>query len=93
MYYENLPFRFDTRGIIYNKRGHVYKINLGTYKFNKIVDGDKNQIISIGSLVESDKGVVFSYEKYNSKGTMLEEKVGSLETKKINEIHSIHYQI
>ena len=88
MYYENLPFRFDTRGIIYNKRGHVYKVNLGTNKFNKIVDGDKNQIISIGSLVESDKGIVFSYEKYNSKGTRLEEKVGSLETKKIKEIHS-----
>ena len=28
MYYENLPFRFDTRGIIYNKRAHVYKVNI-----------------------------------------------------------------
>ena len=55
MYYENLPFRFDTKGIIYNKRGHVYKVNLKTLKFNKIVDGDKSNIISIDSLAESKK--------------------------------------
>mgnify|MGYP007000042632 len=56
MYYENLPFRFDTKGIIYNKRGHVYKVNLKTLKFNKIVDGDKSNIVSIDSLAESKKG-------------------------------------
>ena len=38
MYYENLPFRFDTRGIIYNKRGNVYKVNLQNGKSEKIVD-------------------------------------------------------
>ena len=38
MYYENLPFRFDTRGIIYNKRAHVYKVNIRTKKFtNKTI--------------------------------------------------------
>ena len=88
MYYENLPFRFDTRGIIYNKRGHVYKVNLKTKKFNKIVDGDKSDIISIDSLAENKDGITISYNQYNSKGTMLEEKIGSLGGTKIKEIFS-----
>ena len=88
MYYENLPFRFDTRGIIYNKRGHVYKVNLKTKKINKIVDGDKSDIISIDSLAESKDGVTIAYNQYNSKGTMLEEKIGSLEGINIKEIFS-----
>ena len=88
MYFENLPFRFDTKGIIYNKRSHIYRVNLNTKKFSKIVNGDKDNIISIESLVEAKKGIVFSYDQYNSKGTMLEEKIGSLEATKINEIYS-----
>ena len=51
MYYENLPFRFDTRVIIYNKRAYVYKVNIQTKKFTKIIDGDAKDIISIESLV------------------------------------------
>ena len=47
MYFENLPFRFDTVGIIYNKRAHIYKVNIQTKKFTKIVDGDTRNIISI----------------------------------------------
>ncbi len=88
MYYENLPFRFDTRGIIYNKRSHVYKVNIRTKKFTKIVDGDAKDIISIESLVEGDKGLVLSFDQYNSKGTMLEEKIGAIDGSKIKEIYS-----
>jgi len=88
MYYENLPFRFDTRGIIYNKRANVYKVNIRTKKFNKIIDGDAKNIISIESLVEGDKGLVLSFDQYNSKGTMLEEKIGALEGSKLKEIYS-----
>jgi len=88
MYFENLPFRFDTKGIIYNKRSHIYRVNLNTKKFSKIVNGDKDNIISIESLVEAKKNIIFSYDQYNSKGTMLEEKIGSLEGTKINEIYS-----
>ena len=88
MYYENLPFRFDTRGIIYNKRANVYKVNIRTKKFNKIIDGDAKNIISIESLVEEDKGLVLSFDQYNSKGTMLEEKIGALEGSKLKEIYS-----
>jgi dipeptidyl aminopeptidase/acylaminoacyl peptidase len=88
MYFENLPFRFDTKGIIYNKRSHIYRVNLNTKKFSKIVNGDKDNIISIESLVEAKKSIIFSYDQYNSKGTMLEEKIGSLEATKINEIYS-----
>ena len=62
MYFENLPFRFDTKGIIYNKRSHIYKVNLNTKKFSKIVNGDKNNILSIQSLVEGKKNLIFSYD-------------------------------
>ena len=88
MYYENLPFRFDTRGIIFNKRAHVYKVNIQTKKFTKIVDGDGTDIISIESIVEGEKGLMLSFDQYNSKGTMLEEKIGALEGSKIKEIYS-----
>ncbi len=88
MYYENLPFRFDTKGIIYNKRAHVYKVNIQTKKFTKIVDGDANDIISISSLVEGEKGIVLSFDQYNLKGTMLEEKIGVIEGSKIKETYS-----
>ena len=88
MYYENLPFRFDTKGIIYNKRAHVYKVNIQTKKSTKIIDGDTKDIISIESLVEGDKGLVLSFDQYNSEGTMLEEKIGAIEGSKIKEIYS-----
>jgi len=88
MYYENLPFRFDTKGIIYNKRGHIYKINLKTLKFNKILDGDKNDIISIDSVAEDKNGITIAYSQYNLKGTMLEEKIGCLEGSTIKDIFS-----
>ena len=88
MYYENLPFRFDTRGIIYNKRAHVYKVNIQTRKFTKLIDGDTRDIISIASLVEGEKNIVLSFDQYNLKGTMLEEKIGAIEGSKIKEIYS-----
>ncbi len=88
MYYENLPFRFDTRGIIYNKRAHVYKVNIQTRKFTKLIDGDTRDIISIASLVEGEKNTVLSFDQYNLKGTMLEEKIGAIEGSKIKEIYS-----
>ena len=88
MYYENLPFRFDTRGIIYNKRAHVYKVNIQTRKFTKLIDGDTRDIISIASLVEGEKNIVLSFDQYNQKGTMLEEKIGAIEGSKIKEIYS-----
>ncbi len=88
MYYENLPFRFDTRGIIYNKRAHVYKVNIQTKKSTKIVDGDSKNIISISSFVEGENSIVLSFDQYNLKGTMLEEKIGEIEGVKIKEIYS-----
>ena len=88
MYYENLPFRFDTRGIIYNKRASVYRVNIQTRKFTKLIDGDTRGIISIASLVEGEKNIVLSFDQYNQKGTMLEEKIGAIEGSKIKEIYS-----
>ena len=46
MYYENLPFHFDSVGIIYNKRSHVYKVNLQSKKYTTLINGDKENIIS-----------------------------------------------
>ena len=88
MYYENLPFRFDTRGIIYNKRAHIYRVNIQTRKFTKLIDGDARDIISIASLVEGERNIVLSFDQYNIKGTMLEEKIGAIEGSKIKEIYS-----
>ena len=88
MYYENLPFRFDTRGIIYNKRAHIYRVNIQTRKFTKLIDGDTRDIISIASLVEGERNIVLSFDQYNIKGTMLEEKIGAIEGSKIKEIYS-----
>ena len=88
MYYENLPFRYDTRGVIYNKRAHVYRVNIQTRKFTKLIDGDTRDIISITSLVEGEKNIVLSFDQYNLKGTMLEEKIGAIEGSKIKEIYS-----
>ncbi len=47
-----LPFRFDTTGVIYNKRFHIYKVNISSLKIEKIVDGDKESLLSISSLIE-----------------------------------------
>ena len=39
LYLENIPYRFDTRGIIFNKRNHVYKVNISNQRKTKIIDG------------------------------------------------------
>ena len=65
LYLENIPFRFDTRGIIYNKRNHVYKVNVLSQKNQKIIDGDKENLISIGSVVESGNSIYFTASSYN----------------------------
>ena len=46
-----LPFRFDTTGVIYNKRFHIYKVKISSLKIEKIVDGDKESLLSILSLI------------------------------------------
>ena len=46
IYIKNLPFRFDTQGIIYNKRSHIYKVNTSSSKSSKIVDGYKDDYLS-----------------------------------------------
>ena len=86
LYYENLPFHFDSVGIIFNKRSHVYKVNLVTKKFTTIINGDKENIISIDSLVEHKNSITLSYSKYNTAGTMLEEYVGAVKNKSIDNI-------
>lgn len=86
MRYDSLPFRFDTRGIIYNKRGHVYKVNLKSKKSNQLINGDKEQFISIDSVVPNGNVLYFIAERYNSKGTMLDEVLAKLEKGKISEL-------
>lgn len=86
MRYDSLPFRFDTRGIIYNKRGHVYKVNLKSKKSNQLINGDKEQFISIDSVVPNGNVLYFIAERYNSKGTMLDGVLAKLEKGKISEL-------
>ena len=75
MFYENLPFRFDTRGIIYNKIGNIYKVSLKTGKSEKVVDGDKHNIISIDSLVENNGVLTFSYDSIIQKEQCLRKEL------------------
>ena len=75
LYLENLPFRFDTRGIIYNRRNHLYKVSIGSSSSSKIVNGDKENFISIGSVVEKGSSLYFTASSYNESGTMLDEKI------------------
>jgi len=87
-YLENIPHRFDTRGVIFNKRCHIYRVNVETSKTVKIVDGDKENLPSITSLVEHSGSLYFSANVYNEKGTMLEERVIKKTSKGLKTIHS-----
>ncbi|MCH1558724.1 MAG: hypothetical protein L7T23_01090, partial [Alphaproteobacteria bacterium] len=74
-YLENIPHKFDTRGVIFNKRNHIYKVNIETGKSSKIINGDKENFISIGSVVEHAGQLYFTASVYNDMGTMLEERI------------------
>ena len=87
-YLENIPHKFDTRGVIFNRRCHVYKVNIETGKSSKIIDGDKENIVSIGSVLEHAESLYFSINVYNDMGTMLEERVIKKTAKGLRIIHS-----
>jgi len=88
LYLENIPFRFDTRGIIYNKRNHLYKVNVSSTKSQKIIDGDKEDFISIGSVVESGSSVYFTASCYSKSGSTLDEKIIKKTGNKLKTIHT-----
>ena len=95
LYIENLPFRFDTQGIIYNKRSHIYKVNISSSKSSKIVNGYKDDylsipsnLISINSLVENKSSIYFTANTYNKLGTMLEERIVKKTTKTLETINT-----
>ena len=83
-----LPFRFDTTGVIYNKRFHIYKVNISSIKIKKIVDGDKESLLSISSLVEVGSDLYFIGSQHNENGTMLEEHIIKLVKSKLVKINS-----
>lgn len=86
-YYESLPFRFDTLGVIFNKRSHIHKINLTTNKASTLVNGDKEGLLSIDSLHFIGSTLYFVGNKHNEQGTMLTEKIGKVDGNKISYIH------
>ena len=83
-----LPFRFDTTGVIYNKRFHIYKVKISSLKIEKIVDGDKESLLSISSLIEVGSDLYFIGSQYNHDGTMLEEHIIKLSKSKLIKISS-----
>ena len=87
-YLENMPHKFDTRGVIFNKRSHIYRVNIETGKSLKIIDGDRENLISIGSLVEHANHLYFTANVYNNMGTMLEERIIKKTSKGLEAIHS-----
>ena len=88
LYLENIPYRFDTRGIIFNKRNHIYKVNVSNQKSSKIIDGDKEGFISIGSIVEKESSLYFTASSYNESGSMLDEKIIKKTGNKLETIHT-----
>ena len=88
LYLENIPFRFDTRGIIYNKRNHLYKVNVSSTTSQKIIDGDKEDFLSIGSVVESGSSIYFTASSYNKSGSTLDEKIIKKTGNKLKTIHT-----
>jgi len=88
LYLENIPYRFDTRGIIFNKRNHIYKVNVSNQKSSKIIDGDKEGFISIGSIVEKESSLYFTASSYNESGSMLDEKIIKKTGNKLVTIHT-----
>lgn len=87
-YLENIPHKFDTRGVIFNRRSHLYKVNIETGTSSKIIDGDKENIISIGSVLEHVGSLYFSINVYNDIGTMLEERIIKKTPKGLQTVHS-----
>ena len=87
-YLENIPHKFDTRGVIFNRRCHLYKVNIETGTSSKIIDGDKENIISIGSVLEHVGSLYFSINVYNDMGTMLEERIIKKTPKGLQTVHS-----
>jgi dipeptidyl aminopeptidase/acylaminoacyl peptidase len=87
-YLENIPHKFDTRGVIFNRRCHLYKVNIETGTSSKIIDGDKENIISIGSVLEHTGSLYFSINVYNDTGTMLEERIIKKTPKGLQTVHS-----
>ena len=88
LFLENIPYRFDTRGIIFNKRNHIYKVNISNQKSSKIIDGDKEGFISIGSIVEKGSSLYFTASSYNESGSMLDEKIIKKTGNKLETIHT-----
>ena len=88
LFLENIPYRFDTRGIIFNKRNHIYKVNVSNQKSSKIIDGDKEGFISIGSIVEKGSSLYFTASSYNESGSMLDEKIIKKTGNKLETIHT-----
>ena len=85
---DKLPFRFDTTGVIYNKRFHIYKVKTSTGKNHKIIDGDKELFLSISSLVELDSDMYFIASKHNQDGTMLEDQIIKFSNSQVTVINS-----
>ena len=85
---DKLPFRFDTTGVIYNKRFHIYKVKISSLKIEKIVDGDKESLLSISSLIEIGLDLYFIGSQHNQNGTMLEEHIIKLSKSKLVKISS-----
>ncbi|MDA8896784.1 S9 family peptidase [Acidimicrobiia bacterium] len=87
-YLENIPHRFDTKGVTFNRRCHIYKVNVVTGTSSKIVDGDKENLTSLGSVVEHGKYLYFSTSAYNEMGTMLQERIIKKTSEGLEIIHS-----
>ena len=81
----NASIGFDTLGVIFNKRSHIHKINLTTNKASTLVNGDKEGLLSIGSLHFIGSTLYFVGKNTMNKGQCTE-KIGRVDGNKISYI-------
>ena len=75
LYITSLPFRFDDKGLIFNKRASIDKINISTNDSERLVDGFQDHILSINSYLIKDNSLIYITDSYNKEGNDLIERI------------------
>ena len=75
LYITSLPFRFDNKGLIFNKRNSIDKINILTNDAERLVDGFQDHILSINSYLIKDNSLIYITDSYNKEGNDLVERI------------------
>jgi len=85
-YIENLPFRYDNIGDIFNKKSQLLEVNIKSKTVKTIADTEKTDYLSIQSAVKIKNTYYFLSSKHNKQGTELEDDVLQVKGRKLEAI-------